>query len=109
MDLRMDIRARLRRSGDRRQTIEEPEKDRERVESDSERSERLFEIAMATEEIVPERDRALAIYQRAWKTHPANLKALARARHLYREIGRLEMVAKVGELELKSAPASAGR
>ncbi|HEY0194295.1 MAG TPA: hypothetical protein VGC42_24435, partial [Kofleriaceae bacterium] len=46
------------------------------------------------------------MYQRAWKLHPDNLKALSRAREVYGELGRFEMVAKLGEMELRS-PAAA--
>ncbi|HEX4416333.1 MAG TPA: tetratricopeptide repeat protein [Kofleriaceae bacterium] len=47
------------------------------------------------------------MYQRAWKLHPDNLKALSRAREVYGEIGRFEMVAKLGEMELRSPAAAA--
>src|SRR5204862_6245356 len=68
--------------------------------------ERLYELARLTEDVVPEREKALALYQRAWKLHPDNLKALSRAREVYREMGRHDMVAKLGEMELKSPAAS---
>ena len=99
--MRIEIRGRLRRSRDWNQAISELEQEIETVEDVEQRSELLFEIANVTEEIVPERERALAIYQRAWKLFPENIKALTRARQVYGELGRLEMVAKVGELELK--------
>jgi tetratricopeptide (TPR) repeat protein len=67
-----------------------------------EQSERLFELAALVEDVIPERERALGLYQRAWKLHPDNLKALSRAREVYGEIGRFEMVAKLGEMELRS-------
>ena len=71
-----------------------------------EQSERLFELAALVEDVIPERERALGLYQRAWKLHPDNLKALSRAREVYGEIGRFEMVAKLGEMELRSPLAS---
>ena len=74
--------------------------------SKPEQSERLFELAALVEDVIPERERALGLYQRAWKLHPDNLKALSRAREVYGEIGRFEMVAKLGEMELRS-PAAA--
>jgi tetratricopeptide (TPR) repeat protein len=100
-NLRIEIRDRLRRSRDWNLAISELEQEIEGVEDVQQRSELLFEIANVTEEIVPERERALAIYQRAWKLHPENIKALTRAREVYGDLGRLEMVAKVGQLELK--------
>jgi golgin subfamily B member 1 len=99
--LRTEIRQRLHRSRDWPSAIDELEREAEDVKNERERSELLFEIGNLTEEVIPERDRALALYQRAWKLFPENIKALTRARQIYREIGRLEMVAKVGELELK--------
>ncbi|TMQ23071.1 MAG: hypothetical protein E6J91_00590 [Deltaproteobacteria bacterium] len=65
----------------------------------------MFELAALVEDLIPERDRALGLYQRAWKLHPDNLKALSRAREVYGEIGRFEMVAKLGEMELRSPAA----
>jgi golgin subfamily B member 1 len=99
--LRTEIRQRLRRSRDWPSAIDELEREAESINNERERSELLFEIGNLTEEVIPERDRALALYQRAWKLFPENIKALTRARQIYRELGRLEMVAKVGELELK--------
>ncbi|HKE19803.1 MAG TPA: tetratricopeptide repeat protein, partial [Kofleriaceae bacterium] len=99
--MRTEIRQRLRRSRDWPSAIDELEREAEGIKSERERSELLFEIGNLTEEVIPERDRALALYQRAWKLFPENIKALTRARQIYRELGRLEMVAKVGELELK--------
>jgi len=103
MQLRPEIRDRLRRSRDWTTAIDELESELETIEDTAQRSELLFELAQLSEEVFPERDRALAIYQRAWKLHPENLKALRRAREVYFELGRLEMVAKVGQLELKSS------
>ncbi len=109
MDTRTELRERLRRSRNWVVAIDELEREAESLQSERERSERLFELAALTEEVVPERDRALAFYQRAWKLYPENLKALARAREVYRELGRLEMVAKLGEIELKSGVGDTGR
>ncbi|HEY5946714.1 MAG TPA: tetratricopeptide repeat protein [Kofleriaceae bacterium] len=102
MDTRTLLRERLRRSRDWTQTIDELEKELEASGSKPEQSERLFELAVLVEDVIPERERALGLYQRAWKLHPDNLKALSRAREVYGEIGRFEMVAKLGEMELRS-------
>jgi tetratricopeptide (TPR) repeat protein len=102
MDTRTLLRERLRRSRDWTQTINELEKELEASGTKPEQSERLFELATLVEDIIPERDKALTLYQRAWKLHPDNLKALSRAREVYGEIGRYEMVAKLGEMELRS-------
>jgi tetratricopeptide (TPR) repeat protein len=106
MDTRTLLRERLRRSRDWSVAIDELEKELEASGSKPEQSERLFELAALVEDVIPERERALGLYQRAWKLHPDNLKALSRAREVYGEIGRFEMVAKLGEMELRS-PAAA--
>ncbi len=102
MDTRTLLRERLRRSRDWAVAIDELEKEMEASGSKPEQSERLFELAALVEDVIPERERALGLYQRAWKLHPDNLKALSRAREVYGEIGRFEMVAKLGEMELRS-------
>src|SRR5688500_20319830 len=106
MDTRTLLRERLRRSRDWTQTIDELEKELEASGSKPEQSEKLFELAVLVEDVIPERERALGLYQRAWKLQPDNLKALSRAREVYGEIGRYEMVAKLGEMEMGSPLAS---
>src|SRR5215468_6685930 len=105
MDTRTLVRERLRRSRDWSAAIDDLEKELEASGSKPEQSERLFELATLVEDVIPERERALGLYQRAWKLHPDNLKALSRAREVYGEIGRFEMVAKLGEMELRSPAA----
>ncbi len=101
MDTRTLLRERLRRSRDWAVAIDELEKELEASGTKPEQSERLCELAALVEDVIPERDRAIGLYQRAWKLHPANVKALSRAREVYGEIGRFEMVAKLGEMELR--------
>jgi tetratricopeptide (TPR) repeat protein len=105
MDTRTLLRERLRRSRDWSAAIDELEKELEASGTKPEQSERLFELAALVEDVIPERERALGLYQRAWKLHPDNLKALSRAREVYGEIGRFEMVARLGEVELRSPAA----
>ena len=105
MDTRTLLRERLRRSRDWSVAIDELEKELEASGTKPEQSERLFELAALVEDVIPERERALGLYQRAWKLHPDNLKALSRAREVYGEIGRFEMVARLGEVELRSPEA----
>jgi tetratricopeptide (TPR) repeat protein len=101
MDTRTLLRDRLRKSRDWAAAIDELEKELEASGSKPEQSERLCELAALVEDVIPERDRAIGLYQRAWKLHPANVRALSRAREVYGEIGRFEMVAKLGEMELR--------
>ncbi|MDQ3340002.1 MAG: tetratricopeptide repeat protein [Myxococcota bacterium] len=91
----------MRRSRDWSVAIDELEKELEATGTKPEQSERLCELAALVEDVIPERDRAIGLYQRAWKLHPANVRALSRAREVYGEIGRFEMVAKLGEMELR--------
>src|SRR5437899_1458849 len=104
MDTRTQLRERLRRSRDWSQTIDDLEKELEASGSKPEQSERLFELAKLVEDVIPERDRAITLYQKAWKLQKENLKALSRAREVYGEIGRFDMVAKLGEMELQLDP-----
>src|SRR5258705_2884576 len=97
MDTRTLLRERLRRSRDWAVAIDELEKELESSGTKPEQSERLFELATLVEDVIPERERALGLYQRAWKLFPDNLKALSRAREVYREIGRVGMDANLGE------------
>src|SRR5437868_508825 len=105
MDTRTLLRERLRRSRDWAATIDELEKELEASGAKPDQSEKLYELARLVEDVIPERERALGLYQRAWKVHPDNLKALTRAREVYGELGRHEMVAKLGEMELRSPAA----
>jgi tetratricopeptide (TPR) repeat protein len=102
MDTRNLLRERLRLSRDWVAAIDELEKELEASGTKLEQSERLYELAALVEDVIPERERALGLYQRAWKLYPDNLKALSRAREVYGELGRFEMVAKLGEMELRS-------
>src|SRR5215203_1803288 len=88
MDTRTLLRERLRRSRDWAAAIDELEKELEASGTKPEQSERLCELAALVEDVIPERDRAI-------------VRALSRAREVYGEIGRFEMVAKLGEMELR--------
>ena len=78
MEIRSEFRERLRNYRDWNVAVDELEHELDQIEDPEQRSELLYDLGQLTEEVVPERDRALAIYQRAWKIHPANIKALAR-------------------------------
>ncbi len=102
MDTRNLLRERLRRSRDWIATIDELEKESRRRARSSSKASACTSSPEIVEDVIPERERALGLYQRAWKLYPDNLKALSRAREVYGEIGRFEMVAKLGEMELRS-------
>lgn len=65
----------------------------------SRRSERYFELASLAENLLPNRERAVELYNAAWQAGMNNHRALIRARYLCRELGRLDLVAKIAELE----------
>ena len=94
MELRTEIRRRLRSSRDWATAVGELELELEGVSSPVERSDGLYEIGLVAEEVIPDRERALGLYQKAWKQNAKNAKPLARMRAVYREMGRLpELVA----------------
>ena len=107
MSMHTVVWQRLRQSRDWSVTIDELEKELGEQGSKSDQSDALYLLGQITEDVIPERERALGLYQRAWKVFPDNLKALSRARELYSELGRSEMVAKLGEMELRSPAAHA--
>jgi len=63
------------------------------------RSEQLFELAALSENLLPNRERAIELYNAAWQAGSQNQRALTRARYLCRELGRLDLVAKIAEME----------
>src|SRR5262249_29388171 len=101
MELRSDIKRGLRSTRDFLGLIDTLEREAEAVESTSERSKRLYDLAEACEEIFLGKDRAMANYQKAFKVNQQNTAALRRARSIYREMANLEMVAKLCEIEIK--------
>lgn len=101
MELRTEIRRRLRSSRDWASAVGELEREAEGVDSPVERSERLYEAGLLAEEVIPDRERAIDLYQKAWRLQPQNMKPLARMRAVYRDVGRLPDVVRVGEDELK--------
>jgi tetratricopeptide (TPR) repeat protein len=99
METRTEIRRRLRTARDWAAVVQELEREAE-VLASQERSERLVEIGLLAEEVIPDRERALGLYQRAFEANSKNIKVLGRMRAVYREMGRLELVVACGEREL---------
>lgn len=101
MQLREQVAKRLRGLKTWAGLLEEFEKDVERVEGKENRAAALFELGEVCEEIFLRKDRAMAHYQQAFKQNPQQIRALTRARQIYREMGNLEMVATLLGLEMK--------
>ena len=100
METRTEIRRRLRTARDWAVVVQELEREVETLTSQSERSDRLYEIGLLAEEVIPDRERALGLFARAFDANPKNVKVLGRMRSVYREMGRLELVVACGEREL---------
>src|SRR3954470_644244 len=100
MELRQEIKQRLRTARNWPGLIEELEREVEQVEPKEARAARLFELGELCEEVFLRKDRAMVHYQAAFKL-AQDLRALEKARHIYREMGNLEMVATLLNLALK--------
>jgi tetratricopeptide (TPR) repeat protein len=104
MELRTDLKQRLRTARSWPGLIEELEREVEKIEPKDTRAQRLFELGEICEELFLRKDRAMVHYQAAFKLSPQDARALERARRIYREMGNLDMVATLLGLELKVAP-----
>ena len=100
METRTEIRRRLRTARDWAGLVHELEREAEALPAVTERSDRLFDVGLLAEEVVPDRERAVSLYHKALNANPKNLKVLGRMRSVYREMGRLELVVACGEREL---------
>ena len=103
METRTEIRRRLRTARDWAVVVQELEREADATTSLADKSDRLYETGLLAEEVIPDRDRALGLFSRAFETNPGNIKVLGRMRSVYREMGRLELVVACGERELDSA------
>jgi golgin subfamily B member 1 len=108
-ELRSELRHRLRSARDWTGLIVELEREANALAVDAEKSERLTEVGILAEEVVPDRERALAIYAAAAKLDPTNRKARDRMRAIYMEMGRLADVVRVGEETLANETDEVGR
>ncbi|HWE29273.1 MAG TPA: hypothetical protein VHB97_14790, partial [Polyangia bacterium] len=101
MELRQDIKQRLRTARSWPTLIEELEREVEQLAEKEIKAQRLFELGQLCEDLFLRKDRAMVHYQAAFKLSPSDARALERARAIYREMGNLEMVATLLGLELK--------
>ena len=102
-ELRSELRRRLRSASTQEilGIVSALEQEVEGLKTDAERIERLLEIGSLCEEIVPDRARALAVYERAAKLAPKDPRPLSRGRKIYQELGSLEMVVDLAEKEMR--------
>jgi tetratricopeptide (TPR) repeat protein len=109
MELRQEIKQRLRSVRSWPGLIEELEREVEGIEARELKAARLFELGQLCEDLFLRKDRAMIHYQAAFKLLPQDPRSLERAREIYREMGNLEMVAKLLELEFKVTQDAAQR
>src|SRR6476646_2849726 len=109
MELRQEIKQRLRSARSWPALIEELEKEVEQVEGKDQKAAKLFELGELCEDLFLRKDRAMVHYQAAFKLSPQDARALERARQIYREMGNLEMVSTLLGLELKVSSEPAKR
>src|SRR5260221_3379482 len=101
MELRPDVKQRLRSARSIPSLIEELEREVDRVDGKEQKAAKLYELGEMCEDLFLRKDRAMVHYQAAFKLNPSETKSLERARRIYREMGNLEMVATLLGLELK--------
>src|SRR3954447_11545943 len=99
MELRQDIKQRLRTARSWPTLIEELEREVEQLSEKDIKAQRLFELGQLCEDLFLRKDRAMVHYQAAFKLSPQDARALERARQIYREMGNLEMVSTLLGLE----------
>src|SRR5579859_4407428 len=109
MELRLEIKQRLRTARSWPGLIEELEREVEQVEPKEAKAQKLFELGELCEDLFLRKDRAMVHYQAAFKLSPSDARALERARQIYREMGNLEMVSTLLGLELKVSSDAARR
>ena len=94
------MRRRLRDGRDGRALVEELERIGEALAAGAEKSHWFLELGVACEMLVPERQRALQLYCRAVDFDAGNHEALERGRMVCRELGRLDELVRLTEIEL---------
>ena len=109
MDLRTEIRQRLRGARDWTVVIGELEREADGLASGAEKSDRLVEVGRIAEEVIPDRERAIGLYRRAFQASAKNLAALGRARAVCREMGRLDLLVEIGGEEMRAETDAAKR
>src|SRR5262245_3871912 len=101
MQLREEVKQRLRSARSWSVVIEELEREVEKVEDKKARAAALVELGEVCEDLFLRKDRAKEHYQAAFRLNPNDARALGRAREIYLEMGDLEMVATLLGVELK--------
>jgi golgin subfamily B member 1 len=98
------MRRRLRDGRDGRALVEELERMGETLSAAGEKSHWYLELGVICEMLVPERQRALQLYRRAVELDAGNAEALDRGRMVCRELGRLDELIRLCEIDLAHEP-----
>ena len=96
-----EIRTRLLASRNSTAILEELEAVVASIEDKQEKSQNLYTVGQAYEEVLLSKNKAMVNYQKAFKLYPQDPLPLTRARNIYREMGNLNMVAKLMEFQTK--------
>jgi tetratricopeptide (TPR) repeat protein len=103
MELSTDLRGQIWRTQDWFGRVVELEWEVKRVPDPFLRAERALELGRLCEALVPDRERALSLYQVAWQATGERLEALGWSRRLSMELGRTEDAARLAELEHRAS------
>ncbi len=98
------MRRRLRDGRDGRALVEELERIGEALPAGPEKSHWFLELGVACEMLVPERLRALQLYERAVELDAATKEAIDRGRMVSRELGRIDEYIRLTEIDLAHEP-----
>ena len=98
------MRRRLRDGRDGRAIVEELERIGETMPAGPEKSHWFLELGVACEMLVPERVRALQLYDRAVAIDPQTTEAIDRGRMVCRELARSDEFVRLTEIELAHEP-----
>jgi hypothetical protein len=101
VELSLALRGQIWRTQDWFARLVELEWDARRISDPWQRSQAYLELARVTDGMVPDRQRALLLYQRAWQATGECISALTTARAIYRELGDLPHAAEVAEVEYR--------
>ncbi len=102
MELSTELRGQVWRTEDWPTRVVELEWEAKRLTDPWARSEAYVELGRLAEDLIADRERALRLYSKAWRSNGDNLTALARARVLARELMRLDVCAEIAEAEYRA-------
>lgn len=102
MELTQRIKERLREVEDWNTLVDQLEADAGAQATEQAQSASYFELGRACEDIFLDKARAMHLYQNAFKLDRTNIAALRRARLIYHEMAKLDLVLRMLKLELKA-------